>query len=170
MAAMSAGGVSVILLIGVACALLLAAGLNLTVAGRGLVASSASGRAAVLAGLAASRLRIAAWVVATLVCGLGAVLLAGETVTPDLTLGSPYLLSTVVVVVLGGAVLSGGRVSPVGIVAGAVFLAVLDQDLQVRDYSTAVSQIAEGVVLALGLAALGYARGWRLSRPRLRRG
>ncbi len=169
MAAMSLGGVSIILFIGAACAILLALGLNFTVPGRELVAASASGRAAILAGLAAGRLRIAAWVVATLICGLGALLLAGEVVTPDLTLGSPYLLSTVVVVVLGGAVLSGGRVSPAGIVAGAVFLTVLDHDLRVRDYSTAVSQIAQGVVLALGLAALGYARGWRLSRPRLRR-
>jgi ribose transport system permease protein len=169
MAAMSLGGVSIILFIGAACAILLALGLNLTVPGRELVAASASGRAAILAGLAAGRLRIAAWVVATLICGLGALLLAGEVVTPDLTLGSPYLLSTVVVVVLGGAVLSGGRVSPAGIVAGAVFLTVLDHDLRVRDYSTAVSQIAQGIVLALGLAALGYARGWRLSRPRLRR-
>jgi ribose transport system permease protein len=169
MAAMSLGGASIILFIGAACAILLALGLNLTVPGRELVAASASGRAAILAGLAAGRLRIAAWVVATLICGLGALLLAGEVVTPDLTLGSPYLLSTVVVVVLGGAVLSGGRVSPAGIVAGAVFLTVLDHDLRVRDYSTAVSQIAQGIVLALGLAALGYARGWRLSRPRLRR-
>lgn len=168
--ARNAGGVSIILFAGVACAILLALGLGVTVPGRRLVAASASGRAAILAGLAAGRLRIAAWVVATLVCGLGALLLAGQVVTPDLTLGSPYLLSTVVVVVLGGAVLSGGRVSPAGIVAGAVFLTVLDQDLQVRDYSTAVSQIAQGVVLALGLAALGYARGWRLGRPSLRRG
>jgi ribose transport system permease protein len=169
LAARNAGGVSIILFVAAACAALLALGLSITVPGRRLVAASASGSAAILAGLAAGRLRIAAWVVATLVCGLGAVLLAGQVVTPDLTLGSRYLLSTVVVVVLGGAVLSGGRVSPAGIVAGAVFLTVLDQDLQVRDYSTAVSQIAQGVVLALGLAALGYARGWRLGRPGLRR-
>jgi ribose transport system permease protein len=158
------GGVSLILILAVAFVLVLYVVLNLTTAGRKLVASSASVRAASLAGLAAKRYRIAAWVLATVVCGLGALLLAGQIGSPDLTLGDPYLLATVVAVVLGGAVLSGGRVSPVGIALGAIFIAVLNQDLQVRGYSTGVAQIAQGLVLGLGLAFLGYLRVRRTGR------
>jgi ribose transport system permease protein len=160
----SYGGVNVILLLAVACVVILYAVLNLTVPGRRLVASSASGRAAKLAGLAAVRYRIAAWALATVVCGLGALLLAGQVGSPDLTLGDPYLLSTVVAVVLGGAVLSGGRVSPAGVALGAVFIAVLNQDLQVRGYSTGVANVAQGIVLGLGLALLGLVRGGRMRR------
>jgi ribose transport system permease protein len=167
--AKSAGGVSIILVLAMACVVALYAVLNLTVAGRKLVASSASGRAARLAGLAASRYRIGAWVLATVVCGLGGVLLSGQVGSPDLTLGDPYLLSTVVAVVLGGAVLAGGRVSPLGVALGAVFIAVLNQVLQVRGYSTGVASIAQGIVLGLGLALLGYARSGRMSRVFSRR-
>jgi ribose transport system permease protein len=138
--------------------------LNLTVGGRKLVASSASGRAARLAGLSSVAYRGGAWVLASFIVGLGAVLLSGEVGSPDLTLGDPYLLSTVVAVVLGGAVLTGGRVSPAGVALGAVFIVVLDHVLQVRGYSTGVADIAQGVVLALSLAVLALIRGGRISR------
>jgi ribose transport system permease protein len=158
------GGVSLILLLAAGCLVGLWAVLNLTVGGRKLVASSASGRAARLAGLSSVAYRGGAWVLASFIVGLGAVLLSGEVGSPDLTLGDPYLLSTVVAVVLGGAVLTGGRVSPAGVALGAVFIVVLDHVLQVRGYSTGVADIAQGVVLALSLAVLALIRGGRISR------
>lgn len=157
----SVGGVSLILILAAACVLALYLFLNLTVLGRKMVASSASGRAADLAGLAARPYRIGAWVLATIICGIGAVLLSGQIGSPDLSLGGPYLLTTVVAVVLGGAVLTGGRVSPAGVALGAIFITVLDFYLQVHGYSTGVAQIAQGIVLGLGLALLGWVRGRR---------
>ena len=59
-----------------------------------------------LSGVKAPAYRIAAYVVAALVYGVGGVLAAGQIQTPDLTLGEPYLLTSVVAVVLGGAVLT----------------------------------------------------------------
>ncbi|WP_375474727.1 ABC transporter permease [uncultured Jatrophihabitans sp.] len=162
------GGVSLILFLALALVAVLWLVLNQTVPGRVLVASSASTRAATLAGLRARTYRIAAWVLATVVCGFAAVLLSGQIGSPDLTLGDPYLLSTVVAVVLGGAILSGGRVSPVGIALGAVFISVLNQDLQVRGYSTGVAQIAQGAVLGVGLALLGWVRSRRGAPPLMR--
>jgi ribose transport system permease protein len=158
------GDVSIILFLAVGVLVVLWAVLNQTVAGRKLVASSASGRAARLAGLPAIAYRVGAWVLASVVVGVGAVLLSGQVGSPDLTLGDPYLLSTVVAVVIGGAVLTGGRVSPAGVALGAVFVVVLDQVLLVRGYSTGAADIAQGVVLALGLALLGLIRGGRISR------
>jgi ribose transport system permease protein len=157
----SVGGVNIILILAIAVAIALYLLLNLTVPGRKLVASSASGRAASLAGLAARGYRIGAWMLAATLGGIGAVLLSGQIGSPDLTLGDPYLLTTVVAVVLGGAVLTGGRVSPAGVVLGAIFITVLDHDLSVRGYSTGVAQIAQGIVLGLGLALLGWLRGRR---------
>jgi ribose transport system permease protein len=60
----------------------------------------------------------------------------------------------VVAVVLGGAVLTGGRVSPIATLMGAVFITVLDFDLRVEGYSTGVRMIIQGAVLVIGLSLI----------------
>jgi ribose transport system permease protein len=159
------GGVSYLLPIAVLVALLATLFLHRIVPGRRLVASSASQRAAFLAGLRASGYRILAYVIAALAYGVGGVLAAGQIGTPDLTLGDPYLLSSVVAVVLGGAVLTGGRVSPVATLLGATFITVLDYDLRVEGYSAGVRMVVQGVVLVLGLSfAFGLQNVSRIRR------
>jgi len=145
-------GISVALL--VALALMLAGALvfRSTVWGRRLVASSASKPTSTLVGLRASSYRTITFVSSSVFAGIGAVLLAGQLGAPDLSLGSPYLLATVVSVVLSGALLSGGRVDLVGVALGAVFITVLSHDLRVQGYSSGFAQLAQAVVLAGGLA------------------
>jgi ribose transport system permease protein len=146
------GGVSYLLFAAIAFALIATFFLHRIVPGRRLVASSAAARAATLAGVRARGYRVLAYVLAALAYGAGGVLAAGQVSTPDLTLGDPYLLASVVAVVLGGAVLTGGRVSPVATLLGAVFITVLDYDLRVEGYSAGVRLIVQGAVLALGLS------------------
>jgi ribose transport system permease protein len=146
------GGISYLLPIAVGVALLATLFLHRIVPGRRLVASSAAPRAAFLAGLRASGYRVLAYVIAALAYGVGGVLAAGQIGTPDLTLGDPYLLTSVVAVVLGGAVLTGGRVSPIATLLGATFITVLDYDLRVEGYSAGVRLVVQGVVLVLGLS------------------
>jgi ribose transport system permease protein len=145
------GGVSYLLLIAIAGALVATFFLHRVVLGRRLVGSSAASRAAVLAGLRAHGYRILAYVIASLAYGVGGLLAAGQVGTPDLTLGDPYLLASIDAVVLGGAVLTGGRVSPIATLLGAVFITVLDYDLRVKGYSSGVRMVVQGAVLALGL-------------------
>lgn len=148
------GGVSYILIFSCVLAVVATYFLHRVVIGRRLVASSTAERAAVLSGIKAPLYRIAAYVVAALVYGVGGVLAAGQIQTPDLTLGAPYLLTSVVAVVLGGAVLTGGRVSPIATLMGAVFITVLDFDLRVEGYSTGARMIIQGGVLVLGLSLI----------------
>ena len=152
------GGVSGILIAAVASAFLATFLLHRVVVGRRLVAVSTSERAAALTGVRAPLYRVAAYVVAALVYGVGGVLAAGQTVTPDLTLGEPYLLTSVVAVVLGGAALSGGRVSPIATLMGGVFIAVLDFDLRVQGLSAGARLVVQGSVLVLGLALVQVVR------------
>lgn len=159
------GGVSYLLLFAIVFALLATFFLHRVVPGRRLVASSAAARAAALGGLRARGYRVLAYVLAAIAYGIGGVLAAGQVATPDLTLGDPYLLASVVAVVLGGAVLTGGRVSPVATLLGAVFITVLDYDLRVEGYSAGVRLVVQGAVLALGLT-LAYAVQ---NMPRIRR-
>jgi ribose transport system permease protein len=152
------GGVSYILIGAFVLALLATWILHRAVVGRRLVAGSTAERAAVLSGIKAPLYRIAAYVIAALVYGVGGVLAAGQIQIPDLTLGEQYLLTSVVAVVIGGAVLTGGRVSPIATLMGAIFITVLDFDLRVEGYSTGVRMIIQGAVLVVGLSVIFVVR------------
>lgn len=163
-------GFSYLLIVAVVVALLGTMFLHRIVAGRRLVASSASRAAATLAGVKARRYRISAYVIASLTYGLAGVLLSGEVKTPDESLGDPYLLTSVVAVVLGGAVLTGGRVSPVATLLGAVFLVVLDYVLRVEGLSSGARLIVQGCVLVLSLSLVFVVRNLPAIRKALSRG
>jgi ribose transport system permease protein len=146
------GGVSYLLVVSVGLAFVGTFFLHRMVEGRRLVASSAAPGTALLVGLRASGYRILAYVIAACSYGVGGVLLAGQLGTPDLTLGDPYLLTSIVAVVLGGAALTGGRVSPLATLLGAAFITILDYDLRVRGYSSGMRLLTQGIVLVLALS------------------
>lgn len=154
-------GISVILIVAVVFALLILLFVRRVATGRRLVLASASMRASQLTGQRQLALRVLAWVIAALIGGVGGVLLAGQLSSPDMSSGSPYLLLSIIVVVLGGAVLTGGRVGPFATVFGATFIILLDHGLAVQGFSTGARTLVQGLVLALGLAGVGL-----LMRPR----
>ena len=166
----SVGQISTILILALVVAVLIALWMKFHTSGRRLAASSVARPAAENSGLAAARQRITAWMVGSLIVGVGAVLLAGRISTPDLTLGQPYLLTPIVAVVLGGAALSGGRVRPAATLLGAVFLVVLEHILRVRGYSSGVSLAFQGLVLGLGLTLVVVSKHLRWSVGSARRG
>jgi len=71
------------------------------------------------------------------------------------------LLLSITVVVLGGAVLTGGRVGPFATLFGATFIILLDHGLAVQAFPTGARTLVQGLVLPLGLAGVGL-----LMRPR----
>jgi ribose transport system permease protein len=157
-------GISVILIVAVVFALLTLLFVRRITTGRRLVLASASMRASQLTGQRQVALRVLAWVIAALISGVGGVLLAGQLSSPDMSSGSPYLLLSIIVVVLGGAVLTGGRVGPFATLFGATFIILLDHGLAVQGFSTGARTLVQGLVLALGLAGVGL-----LMRPRTAR-
>jgi len=54
---------------------------------------------------------LCAYVVAAVLYGVAGMLLAGQLISPDYTLGDPYQLATIVAVALGGATFVGGPAS-----------------------------------------------------------
>lgn len=153
--------VSFILVVAVAFAALILVFVRRITTGRRLVLASASKRASELLGIRYLALRVSAWIVASLIGGVGGILLAGQIASPDMSSGGPYLLSSIIVVVLGGAVLTGGRVGPFATALGATFIILLDHGLAVMGISTGARTLVQGLVLALGLAGVGL-----LMRPR----
>jgi ribose transport system permease protein len=145
------GGISYILIISVGLAILGSFFVHRVIVGRRLILASAVRQSAIFVGLRANGYRILAYVLAACLYGVGGVLAAGQVQAPDLSLGSPYLLATVAAAVLGGAALSGGRVSIIATMLGAAFLTILDYDLQVKGYSAGVETLAQGVALVVAL-------------------
>jgi ribose transport system permease protein len=145
-------GISYVLILAAVVVIVSALVLSLSVPGRRLVASSAAKFASRLAGLRSELYRVLVYVMASLLFGLAGVLVAGQIGSPNLTLGNPYLLATVVAVVVGGAALSGGRVDPVATLGGAVFITILNHVITAEGFSSGVAMVAQGLVLALGLA------------------
>ena len=162
------GGISLALIVAVVLMLAGTFTFRSTVWGRRLVASSASKVASSLVGLSASTYRTVTFVSSSVLAGLAAVLLSGQLGSPDLSLGAPYLLATVVSVVLGGAVLSGGRVDLIGVALGAVFITVLGHDLRVQGYSSGFAQLVQALVLGGGFAVVYVIRNRNVLLSRLR--
>jgi ribose transport system permease protein len=166
----SVGQISIILILALVISALVALWLLFHTSGRRLAASSVARPAAENSGLPAARQRITAWMIGSLIVGIGALLLAGRIATPDLTLGAPYLLTPIVSVVLGGAALSGGRVRPGATALGALFLMVLEHIFRVRGYSSGLSLAFQGLVLGVGLTLVATSRNLRWSAIAAKRG
>ena len=158
------GGISYVLLASIALALIGTWIVWLTVPGRRLVASSASAAASYFVGLRARTYRVLAYVVAAVLYGVAGILISGLLRTPDLSIGAPYLLAPIVAVVLGGAVLSGGRVSFVSTLFGAIFVSLLDLNLQVAGFTGGATALVQGLVLALGLTMVFLLRDKKILR------
>ena len=161
------GGISYILIAAAVLVALTSLILSSTVVGRRLTAASTSPQAGRYQGISVRRYRAATYVLASLLYSVGGVLLVGSIGTPTLSLGDVYQLSTIVVVVLGGAALSGGRLHPAATLAGAVFLAFVNQDVAATGVAPGTQGVIQGAVLILAILATGLGALRLLRRRRL---
>ncbi|MDO9381119.1 MAG: ATP-binding cassette domain-containing protein [Nocardioidaceae bacterium] len=93
--------------------------------GMALRAAGSDPGAAARLGVPLGRTVLGAYVVSSVLAGLGGVVVAGQIGIGDPTQGVTYTLSSITVVVLAGASVYGGRGSYLGIVPGAILLAML---------------------------------------------
>jgi ribose transport system permease protein len=163
------GGVSDILIAAVILAILLSGLLTRTTTGRRLTAASVSVPASRYQGIRYRRYRFSTYVIAGVCYAAGGLLLAGEIGSPTLSLGDPYQLETIVAVVLGGASLTGGRLHPGATVAGAFFLAVIDQDVATAGLTTGTQDFVQGLVIIAAVTATLVGTLPLIRRRRLRR-
>jgi ribose/xylose/arabinose/galactoside ABC-type transport system permease subunit len=127
-----------------------AADLWITRTRRGL-SSRATGYSAERArrlGVRTDRNRALAYIIAGVIAGLGGFWLAGLTGVGDASVGSGYTLLSLAVPVIGGTLLSGGRASAIGCLAGAVFIA------EVQNFVPFVSLPSGAYLVAIGALTL----------------
>jgi ribose transport system permease protein len=136
-----------------------------TVVGRYFEAVGASSVGARAAGLESHRFRVSTYVGAALLYWAAGVLLAGVVQTPSVFQGDSYLLPSVAAVVLGGTSLLGGRGSAAASAIAALFLSQLDQLVLTTGVNSAIQNLVQAAVLAIGIAV--YSVPWDRVRERL---
>lgn len=97
---------------------------------------------------------------------LSGLVLSGQTAGADPSIAQSFVLLSIAGVVVGGGSFSGGDVSPVGTVAGALVIGMLGSLLQFLGVSSDFQVGAQGLVLVLVLVLRSLAR--RVLRERLR--
>ena len=105
---------------------------------------------------------------AALLAGLGGVYLAIATANGSPTIGDSFILLSIAAVVLGGAAISGGRGSPIGVVFGSLILTIIGRLLYFANLSSFYQSLINGVIL-VAVVGLGTIRqrltaAWREQR------
>jgi ribose transport system permease protein len=129
--------------------------------GRRLMATGANPTAALLTGTRVRVVRMAAYTASGMIAALTGLLLVGYVGQAFLGLGTSYVLTSVVVAVIGGVSLSGGRGDYVAVAIAAVFLTVLTSLLTALQIGEAGRQCIFGATLLAFLVV----NGWSLSGP-----
>lgn len=130
---------------------ILAIGLRKTILGRRFELVGANPRAAYAAGIEIMRYQAGAFILASVLYGILAVLLSGFIRNPTLEVGNPYLLAPIAAAVLGGTAISGGIGSMVAVTGAAIFLLQLDQALKMIGLPTSWQLIIQGCAIAAGM-------------------
>lgn len=144
--------IPVLAIISLAVASVVAVLFHRTVTGRRLLATGASPRAAYMSALPTRRLVLFAHVISGLIAAFAGLMLVTRLGSAQPSLGSEWLLPSFAAPVLGGTLLSGGKVRVLGTLLGAVLLAIIANGLVLMGVSAYWYQALLGLVLLLALA------------------
>lgn len=135
-----------------ACGIILMLFVHYTLAGRKMLLSGANAEAAKLNGIAADRMVILSFVIASLMATLGGILLSAITGMASIGIADSYTVDTIAAVVIGGALFSGGVFLPAGAAAGSLILFFLQSLLYVMSLPPAARFILQGAIIIAALA------------------
>jgi ribose transport system permease protein len=136
---------------GIALALFIAYVMRFTALGRHMAFVGANREVARLAGVRVSRIRMGAYVVSGLICGVGGVLVAATVGGFDSNSSPSYLLPALSATFLGTAAIRPGRFNPVGTMVAIYFLVTGIVGLQLLGYSGWVSDAFYGSALIIAV-------------------
>lgn len=130
-----------------------------TVRGREIYAIGDNPKAARLAGVDLKATRLFVFAFCGLLAGLGGLILSGNLASADPNLGLGYELDVIAAVILGGTALSGGRGSIIGVVIGALLMALLNNAFVLLGISAYWQVVTKGLVIILAVGLDGLQRG-----------
>ena len=128
--------------------------LDRTVFGRRIYAVGNGQRVAALSGVPVGRTLIGVYMVSGLCSAIVGILLTGFSGQASLGMGDEYLLPSIAVVVIGGALITGGRGHYLGMLGGVLLLTALQTILAGSMLPYATRAIVFGVVVLVAVMAL----------------
>lgn len=146
------GQVPVIVIVMLVVTVVAQLGLSLTTHGRRMYAIGGNLEAARLSGIRITRYKVAAYVIASLLAGLGGILLASRIGSSQVNAGSGYLMDAVAAAWIGFSLAGSGKPNALGTLVGAVILGVLSNGLVMLSVPYYAMDIIKGLVLAGALA------------------
>ncbi|AFJ98650.1 ABC transporter permease [Cronobacter sakazakii] len=146
------GQVPVIVIVMLVVTVVAQLGLSLTTHGRRMYAIGGNPEAARLSGIRITRYKVAAYVIASLLAGLGGILLASRIGSSQVNAGSGYLMDAVAAAWIGFSLAGSGKPNALGTLVGAVILGVLSNGLVMLSVPYYAMDIIKGLVLAGALA------------------
>jgi len=146
------GQVPIIVIIMLVVTVVAQLGLSLTKYGRRMYAIGGNPEAARLSGIRTNRYRVLAYVLASLLAGLGGILLASRIGSSQVNAGGGYLMDAVAAAWIGFSLAGSGKPNALGTLVGAIILGVLQNGLVMLSVPYYAMDIIKGLVLAVALA------------------
>jgi ribose transport system permease protein len=125
--------------------------LAVTVAGRRVYAVGANPRVARFSGVNVAGTRILAYTVSALTAACAGIMVGGYGGQAFGGLGDPYLFASVAAVAIGGVSIYGGSGNYIGVVGGALIIALLTALLPLLGLSSALLDIVYGAVILVAM-------------------
>ncbi len=135
--------------------------LERTAFGRNLFAIGVNRTTAKLSGVRVTGTNLAAYSLAGALAGFGGFLLVGNTGVVFINLGQPFLFPSIAAVAVGGTLLSGGKGSYWGTMAGAIVLTLITSLLTTMQMPDSVRRMVLGGTLLLLISIYGRQKSLR---------
>jgi ribose transport system permease protein len=129
--------------------------------GKQLFAIGTNRTTARLSGVNVTGMVLLTYSLAGLLAGLGGFLVVGNTGVVFIKLGNPFLFPSIAAVAVGGTLLSGGKGSYLGTMAGAIVLTLITSLLTTMQMPDSVRQMILGATLLILVSIYGRQRGFR---------
>jgi ribose transport system permease protein len=135
--------------------------LERTTFGRNLFAIGVNRITAKLSGVNVTWMNLLTYALAGALAGFGGFLLVGNTGVVHLQLGQPFLFPSIAAVAVGGTLLSGGKGSYWGTMAGAIVLTLITSLLTTMQMPESVRRMVLGGTLLILISIYGRQRSLR---------
>ena len=135
--------------------------LERTTFGKNLFAIGVNRVTAKLSGVNVTGMNLAAYALAGALAGFGGFLVVGNTGVVMIQLGQPFLFPSIAAVAVGGTLLSGGKGSYWGSMAGAIVLTLITSLLTTMQMPDSIRRMVLGATLLLMISFYGRQKALR---------
>lgn len=129
--------------------------------GRQLFAIGTNRVTAQLSGVRVGSMVVGTYALAGMLSGLGGFLVVGNTGVVHIKIGDPFLFPSIAAVAVGGTLLTGGKGSYFGTMAGALVLTLITSILTTMQMPESIRRMVLGVTLLIMISIYGRERGLR---------